>query len=74
MVMSQRCYSSTMREVPRWRFKGERELGEEKQSLYQSIIGHLNWLVQHSRTDLAVGVNVGSKKLQGVRNFDEKNY
>ena len=28
VVMSQRHYSGSMRKVSRWRFKGERELGE----------------------------------------------
>ena len=30
----------------------------------------MNWLVQHSRLDLAVGVSVGSKKLQKARTTD----
>ena len=44
--------------------QGKRELEEEEQSLYRLIIGQLNWLVHHSRPDLAVGVSVGIKKLQ----------
>ena len=35
--------------------------------MYLSIIGQLNWLVQHSRPDLVVGVRVGSKLLQRAR-------
>ena len=50
--------------------QGKRELEEEEQSLYRLIIGQLNWLVQHSRPDLAVGVSVGIKKLQRARITD----
>ena len=59
-----------MREVPKWRFRVERELKEKEKSLYRSIIGQLNWLVQHSRPDLAVGVSVGRKNLQRARATD----
>ena len=39
VVMGQRQYSKSMRDVPKWRFKGERELEDEEQSLCRSIIG-----------------------------------
>ena len=67
VVMSQRQCSRSMKEVPRRRFKGERELEEEEQSLYGSIKGQLIWLVQHSRPNLAVWESLGSKKLQKAR-------
>ena len=70
IVMSQRKYSMSMREVPKWRFRGDRKLEKEEQSMYRSIIGQLNWLVQHSRPDLAVGMSLGSKRLQGARASD----
>ena len=40
-------YSMSMREMPKWKFRGERKL-EEEQSIYPSVIGQLNWLVQQS--------------------------
>ena len=41
----------------------ERELSDSEQSIYRSM----NWLVQHTRPDLAVGVSLASKKLQGAK-------
>ena len=70
VVMSQRNYSRGIREVARWKFRGERELSENEQSIYQLMIGQLNWLVQYTRSDLAVGVSLASKKLQGANTTD----
>ena len=50
--------------------QGERELKEEEQSSYRSIVGDLNWQVQCSKPDLAVGVrkeNQGQWKWEDCR-------
>ena len=34
--------------------------------MYLSLLGQLNWLVQHTRPDLVVGVSMASRKLEAV--------
>ena len=48
VVMNQQKYSMGIREVPKWKFRGDRILEEEEPTLYQSVISQLNWLVQHT--------------------------
>ena len=47
VMLSQEHYSRGVKEVEMWRFKGDRTLDKEEQSLYRSVLGQLNWLVQH---------------------------
>ena len=47
-MMSQRHYSKGIKELERWYFKEERRLSEGEQSMYRSLLGQLNWLVQHT--------------------------
>ena len=62
--MSQRYYSRGIKELERWHFKGERKLFDGEHSMHRSLLGQLNWLVQHTQPDLAVGVSMDSRKLQ----------
>ena len=34
--------------------------------MYHSLLGQLNWLVQHTRPELAVGVSMASRKLEAA--------
>ena len=34
--------------------------------MYRSLLGQLNWLVQHTRPDLVVGVSMASRKLEAA--------
>ena len=52
--------------MERWHFKGERRLSDGEQSKYHSLLGQLNWLVQHTRPDLVVGVSMASRKLEAA--------
>ena len=49
VMMSQRYYSKGIKELERWHFKGERRLSDGEQSMYHSLLGQLNWPVQHTR-------------------------
>ena len=40
---------------------GDRKLKAEEDTLYRSVVGQLNWTVQHTRPDLAFGVSVASQ-------------
>ena len=64
--MSQRHYSRGIKELEKWHFRGERRLSEREQSMYRSLLGQLNWLVQHTSPDLAVGVSMVSRKLEAA--------
>ena len=70
VVLSQEHYSAGVKEVEAWRFRGDRTLDMKEQSLYRSILGQLNWLVQHTRPDLAVGVSMASRKMQVAKTGD----
>ena len=64
--MSHSHYSRRIKELENWHFRRERRLSEREQSMYQSLLGQLNWLVQHTRPDLAVGVSMASRKLEAA--------
>ena len=66
VMMSQKHYSRGIKEFERWYFKGKRRLSEGEQSIYRFLLGKLNWLGQHTRPDLAVGITMVTRKLEVV--------
>ena len=38
--------------------------------MYRSVLRQLNWLVQHTKPDLAVGVSMASRKMQEAKAAD----
>ena len=45
-------YSRRIKVLDRWHFRGERRLLDGEQSMYCSLLGQLNWLLQHTQSDL----------------------
>ena len=45
-------------------------MSDNEQPIYRSMIGQLNWLVQHTRPNLVLDISLASKKLQGAKTAD----
>ena len=65
VLMEQRRYIEGIKNIKR-NYLGDRRLSGEEETVLRSLLGQLNWTVQHTRPDLACGVSLAGQ-IEGER-------
>ena len=61
VMMEQKRYINGIKNVRKEDYGGDRKLTGEEETIYRSLVGQVNWTLQHTRPDLICGVSLASQ-------------